>query len=231
MDPLDRPIPRQNPIERLRAWVAWFGLGRLLAVGASIVVVALGSIWLMRTGPPPTEAGLPMVQRSTAGASTSTSVPPLRSAADAATSSIDAKVVVVHVSGQVINPGVFSLPSGSRVVDAIRAAGGTTPAAVLDQINLAVVVADGSKVHVPGPGETPAIIGTAPAPTAVTGPVNLNNATIDQLDGLPGVGPATAQAIIAYREQHGPFATVESLAEVRGIGPAKLDSLRPLVTV
>ncbi len=147
--------------------------------------------------------------------------------------------VVAHVVGAVAAPGVRRLPAGARVVDAVDAAGGALPDADLARLNLAALVVDGQQVYVLRQGEVPPppLTGAGgqadPSGAAVgsAGPVDVNRATADQLDELPGVGPATAEAIIAHREQHGPFGSVEDLLDVRGIGEAKLDQLRDLVTV
>jgi competence protein ComEA len=130
---------------------------------------------------------------------------------------------------------VYVLDSPARVTDAVTAAGGAAVGADLDVVNLAAAVHDGERVYVPQVGGTvPPVVGADVVVvdnTTVTGPVNINSATAEQLDVLPGVGPTTAAAIVSHREQHGPFQTVEQLADVRGIGPAKLDALRGLVTV
>jgi competence protein ComEA len=142
--------------------------------------------------------------------------------------------VVVHVAGAVAAPGVYELPAGARVADAIGAAGGPTDGADPNALNLAAPVLDGDRVAVPRIGE-PADHGgggqSHAGTTVASGPLDLNRATVDELDALPGVGPATAAAIVAHREANGPFATVDELEAVRGIGPAKLESIRPLVTV
>jgi competence protein ComEA len=148
--------------------------------------------------------------------------------------------IVVHVAGAVAMPGVHRLPVGARVMDAVVAAGGPAPDAHLDAVNLAAPLADGDRVNVPTVAdavEVPAGVTNAPASAgssdggATSGPVPINTATAEQLDALPGIGPATAAAIVAHREQHGPFISVEALADVRGIGPAKLEAIRPMVTL
>jgi competence protein ComEA len=144
--------------------------------------------------------------------------------------------VVVDAAGAVVRPGVYRLGSAVRVSDVLAAAGGPAPDADLDQVNLAAQVSDGQWVYVPRKGEhPPAALTGGPAPPgsagAPTQPVNLNSATAEELDALPGVGPATARAIVAWREQHGRFARVDDLLKVRGIGPAKLDALRSEVRV
>lgn len=146
--------------------------------------------------------------------------------------------VTVHVAGAVVHPGVYAVAAGSRVVDAVTAAGGPISEAEVDQLNLAARVSDGDRVQVPKRGEVvsgPTSAGSSPglsgAAGAAAGPVDLNRATKEQLDALPGVGPATAAAILAWRDTHGRFRAVSELLEVRGIGPAKLEALRPLVKV
>ena len=149
-----------------------------------------------------------------------------------------AAVVQVHAAGAVVAPGVHRLPAGARVADLVAAAGGLTPDADVDRVNLAAVLVDGSRVYVPRRGESsvpnvPAEVGAGggAGPSTPKGPVDLNTATVEELDTLPGVGPTTAQAIIDHRTRNGPFRSVDDLAKVRGIGPAKLAELRPLVTV
>jgi competence protein ComEA len=145
--------------------------------------------------------------------------------------------VVVHVAGAVVAPGVYRLSAGARVVDAIATAGGLRADAATDAVNQAALVRDGERVYVPAVGEAvpPGAMGSGStggtSSSVPTGPLDLNVATAEQLDTLPGVGPATAAAIVAYRDDHGPFATVDDLGEVRGIGPAKLEALRDLVRV
>jgi competence protein ComEA len=148
--------------------------------------------------------------------------------------------VVVHVAGAVLRPGVLSLPAGSRAVDAVAAAGGLAPGADPDRVNLAAPVTDGMRLTIPLVGQAPPVElapqvpGAASGggdPSAPAGPIDLNSADAAQLDQLPGVGPSTAAAIIAHRDEHGPFGSVDDLLDVRGIGEAKLDALRDLVTV
>ncbi|MGH3014446.1 MAG: helix-hairpin-helix domain-containing protein [Gaiellaceae bacterium] len=141
--------------------------------------------------------------------------------------------VVVHVAGAVARPGLYRLPDGSRVDDAIGLAGGPGPKAALDLVNLAAPVVDGQQVIVPLKGAGGA---TAAASAATAGEggapgakVSLSSATLEQLDELPGVGPVTAQQILDYREANGAFRSVDELDAVPGIGPAKLEQLRPLV--
>jgi competence protein ComEA len=146
-----------------------------------------------------------------------------------ATSSSRAQLLV-DVSGAVRRPGVYKLPAGSRINDALLKAGGETEKADLTLVNRAASLADGQQVLVPekvtATAAATASGGSAPATTA---PVRLNSATLEQLDELPGVGPSTAQRIIDYRTANGPFKSVDELDSVSGIGPAKLAELRDLV--
>ena len=143
--------------------------------------------------------------------------------------------IVVHVSGAVESPGVYQLPIGSRIDDAIKTAGGALPDADLNRLNLAARVADGQQVVVPR-----RLAQVSPAPVAGSGPaaavsspttgrVNVNTASIPELDALPGVGPVTAQRIVAYREQHGPFARVEQLREAKLVNTPTFEKIKDLV--
>lgn len=140
-----------------------------------------------------------------------------------------ARKVVVHVVGQVYKPGLYSLPEGSRVDDAIKRAGGPKPKAALALVNLAAPVADGQQVVVPSNREAAQALAGGSMAGGAGGPVHLNSATLDQLDELPGIGPVTAQKILDYRSEHGAFGSVEELDAVPGIGPATLEELRDLV--
>lgn len=157
----------------------------------------------------------------------------------------------VHVAGAVNAPGIVGLPPGSRVADAVEAAGGASPDADTDRINLARPVVDGEQVRVPRVGEelptdagqaagaTPTTAapgpGAASASSAGTagegGKININTATAAELEELPGIGPALAERIVAHRQANGPFASVDDLVQVPGIGTAKLEALRAEATV
>jgi competence protein ComEA len=141
-----------------------------------------------------------------------------------------ARKLVVHVVGQVFKPGLYSLPDGSRVDDAISRAGGPKPRAALEAVNLAAPIADGQQIVVPSRREAARALAGGPVAGAIPGArVHLNSATLEQLDELPGVGPVTAQKILDYRTEHGAFGSVDELDAVPGIGPATLAELRDLV--
>ena len=142
--------------------------------------------------------------------------------------------IKVQVSGEVMFPGVYGLNPGDRVIDAIAAAGGIGPDADLSGLNLSKRVQDEARYHVPAFGElTPAITepATARAANKGSGLIDLNTAQSSELETLPGIGPAMAGRIIAYREDNGPFSAVDDVNNVPGIGPKTLDSIRQLVTV
>lgn len=244
-----------DPLEHLKAslsmlrgsvsrWIAYHGRGRLLVMSVGVVAVVAAGWWLVRPAARPIETMLPFV--------TSTSLQGAPAVVATATSS---GTVRVHVAGAVRAPGVYALPADARVVDAVAAAGGATRSADLDRINLAQSIVDAEQVFVPRrgmvrtattvavrhrprrsptttagvappTGSTPAMTPETPPTTAPVRKVNLNTATADQLDALPGVGPSTARAIVSYRARRGPFAKVEDLLNIDGIGPKKLESLR-----
>ena len=150
-------------------------------------------------------------------------VPPLRAPrAHAAASSL----LVVDVAGAVRRPGLYRLPRGTRIADALARAGGATAKAEIAAVNLAAPLADGEQIVVPARGAGTAQSGGAPSPTA---PLDLNTATVEQLDGLPGIGPTTAQKIVDYRQSHGPFRSVAELDAVPGIGQGRIEQLKGLV--
>lgn len=152
----------------------------------------------------------------------------------------------VYVSGEVVHAAVYELPPGSIVGDAIRLAGDFRAEAAVERVNLAQPLVDGMQIHVPrrvaleaGLGQpvitvpANALAGDSPAPvgSAAHGLVNINTAGLAELDTLPGVGPATAAKIVAHREANGPFAAIEDIMEVSGIGEAKFEAMKELITV
>jgi competence protein ComEA len=147
----------------------------------------------------------------------------------AALTTVDARLVV-DVVGAVRRPGLYRLPQGTRVADALGRAGGLTRRADRTLVNLAAPLADGEQVIVPArvSGAAAGVSGGSGS-AAPVGPVHLNVATLEQLDALPGVGPVTAQKILDYRQKHGAFGSVDELDAIPGIGPARLDQLRDLV--
>jgi len=177
----------------------------------SVVVVAIALFLLLALG------GRTLLR----GRGAPVTPPLVRPAAAHPNSSVQGRLYV-HVVGGVRHPGLYRLPQGSRVADALARAGGATPKAQVELVNLAAPLADGQQVVVPRRGSLAATAGG-------TGPVHLNTATLEQLDALPGVGPVTAQKILAYRQEHGAFGSVDELDAISGIGPARLDELRKVV--
>ncbi|HEY7122123.1 MAG TPA: helix-hairpin-helix domain-containing protein [Solirubrobacterales bacterium] len=169
----------------------------------AVAVIVIGARWIRSSGP-----------GSTGGTA-------LSFAADSAHEAEGTQDAVVHVAGAVARPGVYRLPAGSRVTDAVRRAGGFARGASRDAINLAARLSDGQQVVVPRSG-APAIA----AGDGQTGPVSLGSATVEQLDGIEGIGPVTAQKIIEFRDQHGGLSSIDQLDEVDGIGPATMQTLR-----
>jgi len=133
--------------------------------------------------------------------------------------------VVVDVTGAVAHPGVYRLPAGARVTDAVTRAGGATGAALLEAINLAARLADGQQVVVPKRGPGGAALGASGA-AVEEGPISLGTATVEQLDTIDGIGPVTAQDIVDFRDEHGGLSSVDQLDQISGIGPATMESLR-----
>ena len=217
-------LPRPTPLtarERASDWVAWFGPGRLAASALAVVIVVVGAYWLTRAPRPPTEAALPT---ATPGATVDATLPPPEPPPTE-----PAGPVTVHVTGAVVRPGVYQLDAGERVQTAIERAGGATADGDPDAINLAAVVVDGARIYVPAVGE-PVPAADIGAESVPSGPVDVNRASITELERLPGIGPATAAAIVTERERNGPFPNVDDLQRVPGIGPARLEALRDLVT-
>ena len=219
---LPPPVVGASLRERLAAVADALGtsVSRLL-VGCLVGALVLGALaWTVAA---------PVDANGNAGSAADEALP--RAAPPDSAASAAAVRIVVAAAGAVVRPGVYRVASDSRVADVIDAAGGTAPDADLDQVNLAAPVADGERVYVPRRGEQPPGGLAAGPPGAPAQPVNLNSATVEQLDALPGIGPSTARAIVAWRQEHGRFKRVDDLLNVRGIGPAKLDALRGQVRV
>jgi competence protein ComEA len=186
-----------------------FDRRRVLLGGIVVVLVlALGGRFLLHS-PTPTAAP-----------------PPIRVAAS--TSTTGRATIFVNVVGAVRRPGLYRLREGLRVATAVSRAGGATRGAQLELVNLAALVSDGEQIVVPRRGGGGAAVSSG-AGAVAAGPVHLNSASLEQLDALPGVGPVTAQKILAYRQEHGAFGSVDELDAVPGIGPARLEQLRDLV--
>jgi len=230
---------RTGPVLRWR-----LGLKAALLVGVVAVLCCAWFWWQVSAGRPEV---LPLTEAAPSG-STASAAPAAESAdAEGAGRSEPAHAApaVLHVAGAVARPGIVELAPGSRINDAITAAGGSTPFADLDRLNLAAVVVDGQKVYVPRQGEpVPADSAGAPlgeanggdgagraAPPAAGGKTNLNSAGLEELGALPKVGPVLAQRIVDWRKEHGPFTSVEELDAVDGVGPKMLETLLPLVSV
>ena len=204
-------MPQTDP-RRLAAWVA-----------AGLILALLAAWYLSRSRPTAVAAGEPAIATIAAAGQ---SPPSGRGAGSAGTP------VVVDVSGAVKRPGVYRLTTEDRVEDALERAGGATRRADLSAINRASKLEDGRQILVPTRGKpAPTTSATAAAPATSSGPVNLNTATLEQLETLDGVGPATAQKIVDYREQHGGFKSVDELDQVSGIGEKRLAALRDHVGV
>lgn len=234
--PPARPPVADGPLTPLAdRWRSLRSDPRAGAVALLAVALAAGAFWFRTGVEGPESAG------GAAGGGGSVTTVPV-AATDTTTTTTAPAAVVIHVAGAVVRPGVVSLPSGARVVDAIDAAGGAVPEADLDRLNLAALLADGQRVLVARVGDPPTLAdasagvtgGDPSAPGAApgsTGLVNLNTATQAELEALPGIGPTLAQSIVAERDRRGGFTSVGQLRQVRGIGDKRFADLRDLVTV
>lgn len=211
-------------LQPIRYWVRFIGVRRLVAGTAGALCFIVGAWFVLR--PTPTSVDVVLPHATTVSVSITTG-----------------SQVVVHVTGAVKRPGVYTISASSRIIDALNAAGGALASADLERINLAQTVSDAEQIHVPHrwsrapratvaprlrprPRQVPSV--SAPAEQKL---VNINTATATQLETLTGVGPSLAKSIITYRSQKGPFAKVDDLLNVPGIGPSKLAAMRSQVTV
>ena len=238
--------------DRIIYWVRFVGPRRLVVgVVASLAVAGL-AFFVLRPSPAPFESSIARSSNTYTGTTSSFGGPSQVPALSAPSGD-----VTVQVVGAVRHPGVYKVPVSSRVVDAVTAAGGPTDSADLEAINMAQTIADSEQIYVPHKNSpirhpntpaprlrpsrmsspssvSPTASGGASSvvatPTA-TSPLNLNTASVAQLDLLPGIGPSTAQAIVTYRTSKGPFSKVDDLLNVRGIGAGRLDAIRALITV
>ncbi len=212
-------------------------LKRLVVVVAGVAALIVVGVWWW-------SASQASTQRSDVGLAPPITAVPFTTGGGSSTTA-SAPELIVHAAGAVARPGLYRMSSGARVGELIEAAGGLAVDADVDRLNLAGVLVDGARVYVPRAGEMvpdvavgPQVEGAGgmspgppPSPGESGGLIDLNTATAEALEELPGVGPATAAAIVDHREENGPFRSVDGLLDVRGIGPAKLDALRDLVRV
>ena len=142
-----------------------------------------------------------------------------------------APALIIDVTGEVVSPGVYELPAGSRVIDAIKAAGGARPKAALSDLNLARIIKDGEQIYVDPIYKAGASIRAGSKAAVPRGPININRASASELDSLDGIGPVIAKRIIAYRTTNGAFLAIEDLLKVSGIGDAKLAQFKEKIRV
>lgn len=205
------------PGESIHDRLATLSRAELIALVAVVgATVAGAGFWYVRSLPAPVQ-----VRSGPSGALV---------AAPTASAS-PATVILVDVAGWVRRPGVYEFAEGARVIDAIDAAGGARPGAVLSSLNLAAPLVDGTQVLVPKESQSAPTTETGTGTSGATGLVNVNSATNAELETLPGIGEVIAQAIVDHRTENGPFTSVEQLVDVSGIGDATLENIRELVTV
>lgn len=210
-----RPNPKKglrDQLDEIEKWRSYFGWERIVMAVAGVIAGVIAAWWVFHTPRAPVEQSIPF--------------------ASAVTQPPKAVTLMVHVLGAVQKPGVYSLPDGARVFEAVFLAGGFTRDADQPAINLAATLSDGTQIYVPVIGEPARSLPTGSVggdPGSST--VNLNTASARELEVLPGIGPTTAQAIIAYREANGPFQSVDELLRVQGIGDSKLNAIRELISL
>ncbi|HEY2814128.1 MAG TPA: helix-hairpin-helix domain-containing protein [Acidimicrobiales bacterium] len=225
-----RPPPDPTWRERIQSLIHQAGVelsvARVALAVAAVAVAIVAAVVVLHplssTARPEDSLPLASAAPSSASSSAVTSAP-----------STTAPQLIVQAAGAVVHPGVYTIASTARVNDLMTAAGGFAPDADPDQVELAATLTDGERVYVPRVGETVSPPGGASGSSSAAsqGPIDLNRASESDLEALPGIGPALAQAIVDYRTQHGAFTSIDDLTNVRGIGPAKLEQLRPLVKV
>jgi len=210
-----RPNPKKSfrdQLDQIEKWRSYFGWERIAIAMAGVIACVIAAWWVFHTPRAPVEQSIPL-------ASVVTQPPKVAT-------------LMVHVLGAVQRPGVYSLPDGARVFEAVFLAGGFSSDADQPAINLAATVSDGTQIYVPVIGEPPrSLPGGSVGGDSAPSTVNLNTASARELEVLPGIGPTTAQAIIRYREENGPFESVEELLKVQGIGDAKLNAIRELISL
>ncbi len=211
----------------------WSLDGRSVVVLVVLAVLAVAVALMLFGRSPRTETVVtPTLIAPTAVPAPPPAAPPPAAPSGASTASVGAPLIV-HVAGMVVRPGVYELPAGARVVDALDAAGGAIDGTDLSQLNLARVLVDGEQVAVgvPAAPVPPGGAGPGAGPTPGLAPIDLNTATESDLDTLPGVGPVLAARIVAWRDENGSFSSVDELLEVSGIGESTLADIAPLVRV
>jgi competence protein ComEA len=217
-------------VERFRERVASLERRELVGmVAIAVLVVGAAAVWYLRSLPSTVQ-----IQE--------TGVRPRPAPAAAVSPSPSPAAIVVDVAGRVRHPGVYTMTEGDRVIDAIRRAGGALAGADLTSINLAALLTDAEQIVVGRAGGGGHASGTTTGSGTssgsatsgsggLTGKIDINTATLDQLETLPRIGEVLGQRIIDYREQHGPFRSIDDLLNVSGIGDATMAGLRPLVTI
>jgi competence protein ComEA len=241
MEDIPRPAPDAARVVVVDGWRRLRSDPRVGVALLLLVAIAAGVAWF-RAGIAP--AAPPA---GTTGGAASASAPRRSSTPSSSTTTTAGRPLVVYVIGAVRTPGIVQLQPGARIVDAILAAGGSIVGADVARLNLAAPVADGERIAVPLVGQPPPALdptavsgagsptqgtdGSGTSGTSTVATVNINTATVVELDTLPGIGPATAAAIVRERDTHGQFRSVDDLERVKGIGPAKLAQLRDHVTV
>jgi competence protein ComEA len=201
----------------VRGRISMLSRGELAGlVGVLVVCLAGAGLWYVRSLPRPVQVRAQPV----AAAATSSASP-----------TVSPAVVLVDVAGWVRHPGVYELHADDRVIDALEAAGGARPGAQLEALNLAASLVDGTQILVPKAGAAPIAEAAAPGTAGTATKININTASADELDALPSVGEVIAQRIIDYRTQNGPFASIEDIQNVSGIGSVTFEDMKDLITV